>query len=131
MNDGWRKEEEKHGKLFQRYATDMIRILDKYIQTKCPNYEKLFNNSNIYSEVYAWATKGFEKYLYKYFYNSHPLSYNNNLGLGIGANSYITKDRILYSNRNDGYILEDEELTDNFFLNAILFVSLCDFLFVC
>jgi len=115
-----RKEGRKYGDTFRKRAVRIIRLLDDYIEQNHPQYTKLFKNLNEYNEVYAWALKGYKYHLFKYSYNSSPIAYNNNFGIGMGSDSYIIKDNIFYHNSNGKYILNDMEASKIFMKRANL-----------
>lgn len=115
-----RKKDIKYGNIFREHAVNIIHLLDEYIDQYHPQYVKLFNNLNEYNEVYAWALKGYENRLFKYSYNSSPIAYNNNFGIGIGSISYIIQDSVYYYNSGENYISYDIETSKLFMKQAEL-----------
>jgi coproporphyrinogen III oxidase-like Fe-S oxidoreductase len=92
-----------HGEEFRQYAVSTIGLLAQYVSERHGDYHPLCS-VNRYSEVYAWGLDGSESYLYRYFYNSSPLAYNNNLGLGFGSISHIIANGVSYSNDHGSYV---------------------------
>jgi coproporphyrinogen III oxidase-like Fe-S oxidoreductase len=95
--------ERLQGNEFRQYAVSTIGSLARHISERHKNYHPLCSVTK-YNDVYAWGLEPYESYLYRYFYNSSALAYNNNLGLGLGSISHIIASGVSYVNSHGSYV---------------------------
>ena len=111
-----RNKELELGDSFRQYAVTLIQKLADHVNNFHSQYSLLNHSAERYNESFAWgANHDIENGLFRHYYNSSPIDYNNNIGIGRGASSHLIPNECMYWNTGSGYQLFSlEEANDRF-----------------
>lgn len=92
-----RFKEEVDGPHFRFQSLDWLKRLAGDIQRESIDFTLLNTALSVYQESVAWGrTSCTGDKLFKWAYNSAPVDYNNNIGLGLGASSHMIPTGDMY-----------------------------------